>query len=71
MVKEALGCGKQGLAGSFGGRLEDRKAEKNVDKRDWVDEVSEGKGALLRIGLVSVNVTFWQRIFTFCLCSKI
>lgn len=57
MIKEAPGCGKQDLAGSFGGRLEDLKAEENVDKGDWVDEVSELKRALLRIGLASCPLT--------------
>lgn len=71
MVKEAPGCGKQGLAGSFGGCLEDLKSEKNIDKGDWVDEVSEQKRAPLRIGLASINVPFWRRLFTFYLCPKI
>jgi hypothetical protein len=44
-----------------GGRLEDQNVRRNADSEGHSWEVSDGKRALIGIGLENVCASFWQR----------
>lgn len=70
-IRKTLECPNQSLLGHSGWSLEEQNADRNLDSKDSVLEVSEGARTPLEIRVETIPVIFWQEsLSTSCLFPR-